>query len=143
MATGDVSFASNVKRTIELATITANVAAPTLPTDGVECYAREGIFGSDSGAFYVGEPPPEKSMLSVRASGTTPSTILTLWGYIAAQAAWFPHLSVRNGVAITANYEELVEGLGHYDRLAVQSASTSGTTPSFDIRLTTTVRVGK
>jgi hypothetical protein len=135
MALGDVSFASNVKRTIELGAFTADVAAPALATAGVPTYPPDVLYGADKGCFFAVEAP-EVSLLTVKVTGTTPTAIVTLYGYLTASDSWHA-IPVNGGVAVTSSFQALLPNLGHFDRLTVGAASVGGTTPAFDCRLTT------
>ena len=136
MALGNVESGGNAKRaTCLAAAVTANVAAPTLPTDGVENYpdpVRSVYGGSDRGVNYSANPN-NATTIAIDVSGTTPTAIVTLYGYLAAAGKWYPIKALNAGAAITANYVEVVQfAPGMFDRLALGFASVGGTTPSFN-----------
>lgn len=142
---GLVIGGGNVKRSICLMTAqTANVAAPTLATDGIPAYPDNKVFASASGAFYTAYFS-DVTTLTIVGTGTTPSGIFTLWGYLAASSTWFP-IQVNAGAAVTGAALPFIQTygmggatptqLGHFDRLALQLGSISGTGATFEAFLT-------
>lgn len=136
MAVGDIVSGGNAKRATCLAlAVAANQAAPALATDGVENYPDpvRSVYGpADRGVNYAACPSAQMTV-AVSASGTTPTAIITLYGYLTASGKWYP-IRILNGGAITANYVETIQfTAGAFDRLGLGFASVGGTTPSFDV----------
>lgn len=143
---GLVVGAANCKRSICLMTAqVANNTAPTLATDGVPAYPVNTVYGTTTGAFYSVEFP-DVNTLTIAGTGTTPSGVFTLWGYLTAQATWFP-IQVNAGAAVTGAAVTYTQtfgpgattqvALGHFDRIALQIASISGAGATFEAFLTT------
>lgn len=144
---GMVVGAANVKRSICLMTAqTANTGAPALATDGVPAYPVNMTYGSATGANFVVETPDCHTLTIASTATVSPTGIFTLWGYLAAQAGWFP-VQVNAGGAVTAagavavSYTYGLGGnnntlLGHFDRYFLQVASIGGASATFEAFLT-------
>jgi hypothetical protein len=144
MAVGDVTFSSNLTRSVCLMTgQTANTGAPSADTDGVPAHHDETIASSSiTGAFYTGETPDVSTLTinSTAGSGTMTGTF-TLWGYRTETDTWYS-IQVNGGSAIgetSANAIEYTEevSVGRFDRIFLQLASVGGTDTEFEAHLTT------
>jgi hypothetical protein len=152
MALGTVK-STDIKRSIVLmAASTANVAAPTLATDGVPTQSTKNqklMEGVDVGAFYYGRDAGQ-STLMIKGRVTAAQTLVgtfTLWGYLTEADAWF-EIPVNGGTAVTPtamaettadqiNFQQRFENLGHYDRIALELAAIGGTGATFSAWLVT------
>ncbi len=156
MAVGANKTVSNAKKaTCLMDASVANVAAPTLATDGVAMYAGpvEGVL-VEGHAF--GSRPPLHSTLCIKGRVTAGQTLVgtfTLWGYLAAADAWF-EIPVNGGSVITPddiaetstdqiNYQQQFTNLGHFDRIALELASIGGTGATFSAWLVTSMLGGQ
>jgi hypothetical protein len=135
MALEEVGYVGkNAAKLIKLAeNITAATAAPSTAADGIAVYPKDQVFTSDSGHCYSSSPA-QWSTLLVDMAGTTPSFTFKLWGYLAKTDKWY---EIKTFAAMTANKAELVQELGHYNRLYLQATAVSGTTPSANAWLVT------
>ncbi len=141
MALGNVNNRSNSRRDVELLSgATANVAAPTLATQGVPMYqpGRMAANAPDAGVNYPGQPL-RSHRLYIAGTVTAGQTLVgtfTLWGWLETAQAWF-RVPVNAGtpLAETGNdvigYTELINGLSHFDRLAISLDAIGGTGASF------------
>lgn len=138
-AVGDVSGSDNLKRCICLMTAQAtNNSPPSAAGDGVKAYPDEGIFVSDTGAFFAAEFPDLATLCIKSSAGSATMTgTFTLWGYVTKAAAWFP-VKVNGGSAIAEtsadaiNYTEAFTQLGHFDRLYLELSAVGGTATAFE-----------
>lgn len=140
MATGDTIKIGNATKGICLLASTAAQAAPTLATDGVPAYPANAVFSVSTGAMHTGLSERE-STLCVKVGGTTPSAILTMWGYVADDTSgtpgfWVP-IVVNTGTAVTVNYSQRMFNCGHFQRLALSLGTVTGTSPTFEAWLMT------
>lgn len=135
MAIEAVSYVGkNAAKAIKLLeNLTAVNAAPATANDGIATYPKDQVFGSDTGHCYTSSPA-QRSTLLVDMTGTTPSFTFKLWGYLAASQKWY---EIKTFAAMTGNKAELVDELGHYDRLYLQATAVTGTTPSANAYLVT------
>jgi hypothetical protein len=149
MALGDVS-ANNSKKAVQImAPTTANVAAPTLATDGIPVYPVASFNAADTGHGYQGRDARESTLLieGTCTAGQVLVGTFTLWGYLAASGKWY-ELPTSTGTAITPvalaetgtdtiTLVQRFQNLGHFDRLALQLASIGGGGATFNAWLVT------
>lgn len=130
----------NAAKNIKLAeNLTVANAVPTVATDGIATYPKDGFYGSDSGHCYTSTAALTSTLL-VDMTGTTPSFTFTLWGYLATAGKWYP---IKVFTAMTANtVTQGLQDLGHFDRLYLQATAVTGTTPSANAYLVTSRTVG-
>lgn len=154
MAVGQVKISSNAIRWTKLIeNVSANMAAPSLATDGVPGYTSNlsgsGTPTADAGVNYVGRPSREATIaIKGTAAGGTIAATFRLWGYVAnlGGGTWVPlgtgsdstKGTLNNGASMGATaantvlHAEPVYLAGHFDRLYLQLTGIGGTTPSFD-----------
>lgn len=141
MALGDIKNKNNATRAACLMVgATANVAAPTLVTDGIANYPTNAIT-IDDGACFTCQPANFSTLVIAATAGSGSLTgVFTLYGYLAAfnggAGQWFP-IKVNTGSAVTGTgslaYCERFLNLGHFDRLALGLASIGGSsTPTME-----------
>ena len=147
----DVTGWGNCVRSICImpAATVANVAAPTLATDGIAVLPVANLDGENTLCFP--NVPSQAATLAVKATVTAGQTLvgtLTLWGYHPGLAAWV-EIPANGGTAVTAvalaetdtdviTFFQTFANLGHWKRLALQLSAIGGTGASFEAWLTTT-----
>lgn len=155
MALGDNTTVSNVKKATHIMAATANVAAPTLATDGVAMYPSNSQTPQVQGHSFGGRPPLY-STLCIKGrvnAGQVLTGTFTLWGYLAVANAWF-EIPVNGGTVVTPvalaetssdqiNYQEQFMNLGHFDRVALELSGIGGTGATFDAWLVTAMLGGQ
>ncbi len=151
MAVGTVNpggAAGNSKRAVCLLTAAAaTTSVPTTAAHGVPMFPDNNILASDTGVSFTLEPAQKSTLLisSSAGSGTMTGTF-SLWGYLAATAAWYP-IAVNSGNAIaetaadSIRYVQQFENLGHFDRLACQVVAIGGTSTAFEVYVVTSREV--
>lgn len=149
MAVGDVKVRANCKKDIKLMeNATANVAAPTLVTDGIPMYEVDKL-GQGSTIFKDGvnfpHQPTSKHRLCIRGTVNAGQVLVgtfTLWGWLESAQAWF-QIRVNAGSALAETgtdvigYSEVIDQLSAFDRVALSLASIGGTGASFNAWLVT------
>ena len=127
---------------------TANVAAPTLSTDGVAVLPEARLDGENALGFP--NVPSQAATLAVRATVTAGQTLvgtLTLWGFHPGLNAWV-EIPANGGTGVTPialaetdtdviTFFQTFANLGHWKRVALQLSSIGGTGASFEAWLTT------
>jgi hypothetical protein len=149
-ALGTVSTKYDTKRSVcIMATGTiANVAAPTLATDGVAGYPGS-LLSSDEGCCFSQRDARESTLL-IKGRCTAAEVLVgtfTLWGYHVESAAWY-EIPVNGGTVGTPvalaetspdqiNFQQRFTNLGHYDRIALELAAIGGAGATFEAWLVT------
>ncbi len=125
----------------------ANVAAPTLATDGIAVFSSPKFVPTEEALCPPGYGAGHCTLLiKGTATGGALAGTFTLWGYDAASTCWY-ELPVNGGTPITPvalaetdtdkiTFTQLFSVLNnhvtHFDRLALQLAGIAGTTPAFE-----------
>ncbi len=156
MAAGDISGNSAKKGICLMAGATANVAAPTLSTDGFPVHPTNDTYKPIAGAHGYLNKAALSSTLLIKGRCTAGQVLVgtfTLWGYLAAVDCWF-EIPLAGGTAVTPvalaetstdqiNFQQIISNLGHYDRVALELASIGGTGATFDAWLVTSLAGGQ
>ncbi len=151
-ATGDIKCGDgNSKRAICLLTAqTANNSPPTLVTDGVPNYPVRGNYNADSGACFTGLSAVWSTLAIASSAGSgTMTGTFTLWGYLSGPDTWFPMAinaaaatphtpaAIAETAADQIRFVQVMQNLGHFDRLYLELASVGGTATAFEAWLST------
>ncbi len=131
-----------------MAPATTNVAAPTLATDGVPVYPSDSYLTDDGHMFR--NRPARKSTLLIKGDVTAGQILVgtfTLWGHDSLIDAWF-EIPLNGGTTVTPvalaetdsdviRFQQSIDNLCHYDRVALQLSGIGGTGATFEAVLVT------
>jgi hypothetical protein len=145
MAYGDIKSKYQSKRAVCIMTAQSVASGPpALATDGVPSQPT-GKYNSDDGHGFQNTDPTASTLMVKNTAGTGAVVgTFVLWGYLEANATWFP-IKVNAGAAVATYstdktlYVERFSNLGHYDRLylELQAPGQTAGTATFEAWLAT------